>query len=579
MTDESKPKVPILEVAWKLYAQLDAISMKQFKPHYRWFGWISALGVFAVLLAVITHTYADYFHPMVNLGLKISLIVTLIAVSVLAVFVNKFSHEIDWRVSRAGAEMMQKEIYMYRTYHKDNPDRREWLEGRLDDIQNQVRRGLSGELVLDQPPAEIPPNLDPGNPNNDEGFEDLTGDEYIRYRLENQLAKHIRKIQKFEGQRTRQQIYILLVGGAGVLLAAIGGSYSIWAALTTSLMVVLIGWQGMRNLDKVVKNHSRVVMELMAIYDHWNMLEPDERTNDEFFHMVKLTEDVLLSQNIEYIRYVQDALAKETPETPDLIESPFQEVDQDAEAIRDKKPDTEVEINSQALVDVLPEVNQEEAQLNEAILRDLEEIESAFKDKKSDSEVVIASPTKEDLLTEEPPKKTELDEGLLEETDEVEELVKDIKSDSEVEITSQVIEDVLPEKQEEAELDESIIQDVEEIESAFKDIKPESEVVIASQVIEDVREISEEGLIEELGSLAEEAASELVQAELAAIAEAASQAGLYALSADQEGAGRLSDTLDAIAKEFEDVEIGRDTPAKMLNDLMSRYPKTKDVNG
>ena len=148
---------------------------------------------------------------------------------------------------------------------------------------------MSGELVLGQSPVKIPPNFDSYNPNSDEGYSDLNGDEYVLYRLENQLAKYIRKEQQYEGERARQRIYILLAGGLGILLAASGGFYSIWVAVTTSLMVVLIGWQGLRNLDPVVKNSSRVVMELMTIYDHWKMLEPEERSKDEFFRMVKST--------------------------------------------------------------------------------------------------------------------------------------------------------------------------------------------------------------------------------------------------------------------------------------------------
>jgi hypothetical protein len=38
-------------------------------------------------------------------------------------------------------------------------------------------------------------------------------------------------------------------------------------------------------------------------------------------------------------------------------------------------------------------------------------------------------------------------------------------------------------------------------------------------------------------------------------------------------------SIQAIAEEFDGVEIGRDTPMSVLNDLMSRYPKTNDVKG
>jgi len=529
MTVEPKPKRPILEVAWTLFVQLDALSKKQSKRQYRWYGWISGLGVFAVFLVVINFAFTDYFLASLNLVLKILLIATLIAVSVLVAFVNNYSRENDWRVSRAGAERVQKDIYVYRTIHKDRPDRREWLEGRLETTQHQVRDGMNGELLLGQPPAKIPSSFDPDNPDSDEGFRDLSGDEYIRYRLEDQLAKNIRMLKQHEDAWTRQQIYILLASGVGILLAAIGGNYSIWVAVTTSLMVVLIGWHGLQNFDQVVKNCRRVISSLMTAYDHWNMIEPEERTNDDFFRLVKSTEKVLLGQDIEYIRSIQDVLAEGTPEVTELIES---------------------------------------------TLGGGVETDEALKDEKLGSEIMISPQVIQDIFTEEHPEVPELIESTIEDVVEADEAFKDQKTDSEIEVSSQIIEDILvDETLEEPDLVENVpLETIEPID------------VITTKTEETAVEKSEELIIEEeLGQitspLAEEASSKLIQAEFAAMAEAASQVGSFAVSADSAEAGRLSDTLDAIAKEFKDVEIGRDTSASVLNDLLSRYPNTNEVKG
>ena len=434
MTVEPQPTVPILNIAWTRYAQLDALSNKHSRPHYRWRRWISILGVLAALFAVITQVYSDYMPATLGWILKFLLIATPITASVLAAFVNKFYNGKDWLVSRAGAEEIQKEIYMYRTFFKNKPDRREWLEKRLTNIQRQVYRGMSGELALEKAPEKIPPYYDPDNPNSDPGFKDLTGAEYLKYRLEDQLAWHIRRIQRFENERTRLQVFILVTGGLGAILAALGEGFSIWVAVTASLGAALIGWQELRNLDPTIKNYSKVIMELMLIYDHWNILEPEERTDAEFFQMVKSTEDVLWSQNIEYIKSMQEVLAKETLEEAELIN------------------------------DVLK---------------------------------------------------------------------KAVESDA-----------------------------------AFKKHMRDSIVDHASKSMDDARETLEEHFDEVLGSLAEEASSELVQQELAAIGQAINAR-----------VAKLSDSLKQIADEFAGVDIGRDTPKEVLNDLLSRYPKTDDVKG
>ena len=445
MAVEQQPTVPILNIAWTRYAQLDALSNKHSKPHYRWRRWISILGVLAALFAVVTQVYSDYMPAILSLALKILLIATPITASVLAAFVNKFYNGSDWLVSRAGAEEIQKEIYMYRTFFKNKPDRREWLEKRLANIQRQVYRGMSGEFVLNKAPDKIPPYYNPDDPNSDPGFKDLTGSEYVKYRLENQLAWHIRKVQQFEVERTRLQVYILFAGGLGAFLAAMGDGFSIWVAVTASLGAALIGWQELRNLDPTIKNYSKVIMELMITYDHWNALEPEERSEAEFFQMVKSTEDVLWSQNIEYIRSMQEVLAKETLEEAELIN------------------------------DVLK---------------------------------------------------------------------KAVESDA-----------------------------------AFKQHMRDSVVSFTSQSMDETRETLEEHFDQTLGSLAEEASSELVQQELAAIEGAAQNTVAFAVQAVQAGAARLSDSLKSIADEFSGVDIGRDTPKEVLNDLLSRYPTTDEVKG
>jgi hypothetical protein len=77
-----------------------------------------------------------------------------------------------------------------------------------------------------------------------------------------------------------------------------------------------------------------------------------------------------------------------------------------------------------------------------------------------------------------------------------------------------------------------------------------------------------------LGSLAEEASSELVQAELAAM-----QNAIQDIVENIKEHMGMSSTLKAIEEEFDGIEIGSNTPMSVLNDLMSRYPKTADAKG
>ena len=111
MAGKPQTAVPILNIAWTRYAQLDALSSKHSKPHYRWRRRIAILGVLAAVFAVLTQVYSDKIPAVLGLVLKILLIATPITASVLASFVNKFYDGSEWLVSRAGAEEIQKEIY------------------------------------------------------------------------------------------------------------------------------------------------------------------------------------------------------------------------------------------------------------------------------------------------------------------------------------------------------------------------------------------------------------------------------------------------------------------------------------
>lgn len=301
---------PILEVAWRKFAQYDATSVKRTSSYTRIRQWIAIFGLLATLFAILTTIYPENFSEVGEFVLKVLLISSPIIASLLAAFANKFFATGDWLIARAGAEETLKDIYMYRTILQKNPKRREWLEKNLTKIQRSVYRGMNGELVMDAYKGEVPPapRFNPKYPNSDSGFHDLTGDEYFNFRLENELNWHIKKVNQKQTERTRLQILILVSGATGAILAALGGPFTLWVALAASLTTTLLGWQELKNLDLVVRNYSKVIMELSIISDHWKNLEAEERTDTEFYKMVKSAEEILWSRNVEYIKAMQEAL-------------------------------------------------------------------------------------------------------------------------------------------------------------------------------------------------------------------------------------------------------------------------------
>ena len=339
-------------------------------------------------------------------------------------------------VTRAGAEEILKEIYTYRTVLQNSRTRDSWLEQRLVEIQRSVFRGLNGELTI--PPYEgyLPPHYNQTDPYSDPGFTDLMGDEYFQYRLESQLGWHVNKVNKFQRERVRLQVFIIVSGVLGSILAVV---LPLWTALAASFTAVLLGWQELRSLDSVVRNYSKVVMELTILYDHWKNLKPGQKTPSEFYKMVRSTEDILWGQNVEYIKAMQEAL---------------------------KESDLE-----------------EEASLVNRVIKEARESDRRLKQSMEDAVV---------------------------------EMTRDRLREGE-----------------------------EELSDTFE---------------------------EALTTLAEEASSEIVQAELAAMREA--------IQNFVENARKgLSSSLEEIAEDYKDINVGTDTPRDVLNNLLARYPKTSEVKG
>jgi hypothetical protein len=159
-------------------------------------------------------------------------------------------------------------------------------------------------------------------------------------------------------------VLILITGVLGTILAALGafgGALSVltlWVAFTASVTAALIGWQELRNIDVIVRNYSKVVMELTVLYDHWINLEPEERTTAEFYKMVRRCEDVLWAQNTEYIKSMQEALRdNDLEEEASLVNRTIKESVEAAERTKQALQDNLLEAAQATLSEVEQKVD------------------------------------------------------------------------------------------------------------------------------------------------------------------------------------------------------------------------------
>lgn len=320
METEAPKAAPILELAWQRHADLDLAADKRTKAFYDLRKAIAWLGILATLFAILTQEFfRDPTNPpalfasfpyYASLGIVVKALFIAIPVmaSIFAAFATKFYSNGSWLIYRAGSEEIKKEIYLYRTVLPKDKTRRDYLEKRLAEIQRKIFRNLGGEFAFEGYQGPLPSNYNKNNPNSDPGFYDLTGEEYVQYRLKHQLDWHNNRINQRKLERRWMTIYILAFGGIGAIMAALPVGFAIWVALTASITAALLGWQELRKVDETIKNYSKVVVELSILYNHWQNLEPEERSAAEVEKMVLGCERILWTQNREYIRSMQEAL-------------------------------------------------------------------------------------------------------------------------------------------------------------------------------------------------------------------------------------------------------------------------------
>jgi muconolactone delta-isomerase len=125
--------------------------------------------------------------------------------------------------------------------------------------------------------------------------------------------------------------------------------------------------------------------------------------------------------------------------------------------------------------------------------------------------------------------------------------------------------------EEEASLVNRVVKESADSARRTKKAMEDSMVAFTKETLVETEEKVVETFEAALGTLAEEASSELVQQELAALRQTASEMA-------ENVKGKILSLAD-IAKEFANINVSRDTSKEELNTLLERLPKTNDVKG
>ena len=301
----------VLRLAWQRFGALDRAAIRQQKDFGSVQGWILVLGAIVVAMSVL-HSVGQARHwDGLVAQLRYALIVVPICVSALIVIGNRFSPGKRWVLLRAAAEALKREIYRYRVRPQRAPAdgaREKRLQQAMEDITRRLARTEVNSMGMPRYTDAIPP-VD-AVATGDDGLSLLGTDRYVRLRLSDQLAYYGNKTAKLDQQASRWQLVAIVVGALGTLLAALGGDWVSWVALTSALASAAMAYLGYKQFETTLTSYNQTATDLENLLAWWTALLPDEQADPENVDkLVTTTERVLADEQDGWAQNMTNALA------------------------------------------------------------------------------------------------------------------------------------------------------------------------------------------------------------------------------------------------------------------------------
>ena len=300
----------VLRLAWETFGALDRAAGVQQGDFGKVQGWILALGVVVVAMSVAHSVGQAQAWGWVD-SLRYGLIVAPISVSALIAVSNRFSPGKRWVLLRAAAEALKREIYRYRVRPKQalaDGTHEKQLQKAMEDITRRLARTEVNSMANPLYDGPIPPANAVAD--GDDGLSLLGTERYVRLRLSDQLAYYGNTTTRLARQANGWQMVAIVVGALGTLLAALGGDWVSWVALTSAMASAAMAFVGFKQVETTLTSYNQTAADLKNLLAWWTALLPDERADpDNVAKLVTTTEQVLADEQDGWAQNMTNALA------------------------------------------------------------------------------------------------------------------------------------------------------------------------------------------------------------------------------------------------------------------------------
>ncbi|MEI6429824.1 MAG: DUF4231 domain-containing protein [Pseudanabaena sp. ELA607] len=326
----------LLENAWELF---DIYSDTASKTKKRFLNFRITLLVMGVVSTALVVVLSAWDHPNLQSAVKFAsgnkaetiagiknifytlAVIAPIAVSVLLAASVKLDRGMNWILLRASAEKLKKEIYLYRvdSFYDNRNNADNSLAKKIEEVSDRLMKtevNRSG-LVIESNKSKIALQTKVR-------FSSLTADQYLKYRLIDQLSWYRSQTVKLDRQWQLLQWSIYVLGGLGTFWAAM--QEQIWIAITNAIATAITSYLDFKQLDSTLVCYNQAAFNLENVLCWWYALTDKDRADPKSIKkLVKSTEDVIQAETSSWVAEMSEAVSKLYEENKDPQDKPSNE--------------------------------------------------------------------------------------------------------------------------------------------------------------------------------------------------------------------------------------------------------------
>jgi len=256
-------------------------------------------------------------YPLLDLLFRFIIILLPITASIILGVETRLKLGSKYILLRGAAEAVKRGIYSYRVL-KDRegntpdvllPYNEQGLAAHLAKISKILLDSDVNEAAFLPYEGRIPPNMF-GAEAYDDGIESLDPETYVKIRVGDQLKFYTLRTNQYEKRIRRLQYLMLVFGGIGTFLAAIGAQY--WLPLTAAIVSTATAYLEYQQLEQILTKYNLTKSSLENARSNWLALPEDERPKN-IQKLVRDVEAILESENQGWVQYVNQV--QEEPST------------------------------------------------------------------------------------------------------------------------------------------------------------------------------------------------------------------------------------------------------------------------